>query len=110
MEKSVRVHRVGTVTFGCILIVFGSLFLAHVFIPVLSYAFIFRLWPFILILLGVEVLVGNCRAGRAEQSEGELRFRFEYDKTAIVLMVCLTMFAMVMAAVDVCMQWETMYR
>ena len=58
MEKSVRVHRVGTVTFGCILIVFGSLFLAHVFIPVLSYAFIFRLWPFILILLGVEVLWG----------------------------------------------------
>ena len=40
-----RVHRVGTVTFGVVLILFGILFLLHLFFPVLEYRFIFRLWP-----------------------------------------------------------------
>ena len=53
-----RIHRVGTLTAGCMMIVFGVLFLLHLALPNLSYLMIFRLWPFIFIFLGIEVLLG----------------------------------------------------
>lgn len=108
MEKNkiVRTHRVGTVTFGIILILFGVLFLAHIFVPWLHYEYVFRLWPLVFIFLGIEVLVGNHRAAKAED---EVKINFIYDKAAILLMVCLTFFAMIMAMIDYCVQWETGY-
>ena len=110
--KTIRIHRVGTVTFGCILILFGVLFLAHIFVPWLHYEYVFRLWPLVFIFLGIEVLVGNYRMSKAEaRGEGtELaETRFVYDKTAILLTVCLTFFAMVMALVDFCVRCEGGY-
>ena len=86
-----RTHRVGTVTLGCILIAFGVLLLLHLLLPVLSYEFIFRLWPSMLIILGIEVLVANVRSDKVE---------FIYDKGAVFLMIMLSLFALFMATVD----------
>lgn len=102
-KQTVRTRRVGTVTFGSILVIFGTLFLLHIFLPALNYGIIFRCWPCILILLGIEVLVENFRA--VKQTEKGISVSFVYDKAAILLMICLTFFSMVLAAADFCMQY-----
>lgn len=109
MEKGrpTRSHRVGAVTFGVVLILFGVLFLARIFLPELPYQYIFRLWPLMFIFLGIEALVGNHRTAKAF-SEGET-VNFVYDKTAIFLTVCLVFFAMVLGALDYAMQLEGWY-
>lgn len=116
--KTIRIHRVGTVTFGCILILFGVLFLAHIFVPWLRYEYVLRLWPLVFIFLGIEVLVGNHRVSKTDTAQcktvgndGEegAGIRFVYDKTAIFLTMCLMFFAMVMAAADFCVRCEGGY-
>ena len=42
-KRTIRTHRVGTVTFGLVLIVMGGLFLLKMIFPVLDYELIFRL-------------------------------------------------------------------
>ena len=54
-----RTHKVGTFTLGCTLVLFGVLFLVHLFGGVLTYSFIFRLWPVVFLLLGGEVLLST---------------------------------------------------
>jgi len=93
-KKNNRIHRVGTLTFGFMLILYGVLFLVSLLFPALHYEMIFRLWPVVLIFLGLEVLLGNSRRDR----------EFIYDKTAIVLTVLLTLFAFVMAMADISIQ------
>lgn len=104
-KKIIRTHRVGTVTFGAMLIIFGILFLLHTFIPAMDYALIFRFWPFIFIFLGIEVLAGNYKAAKWEKDEERI-LQFVYDKAAILLIICLAFFAMIMAAVDYCLQYN----
>lgn len=104
-KQIVKTHRVGTLTFGSILIIYGILFLTHIFFPALRYGMIFRLWPCIFILLGIEVLIGNYRWGKQEQA-GE-KLNFVYDKAAILLLICLIFFAMIMALMDFCIQYGT---
>ena len=88
--------------------------------PWLHYEYVLRLWPLVFIFLGVEVLVGNHRVSKmkadaaqwkAEGADGEGGggIRFVYDKTAIFLTMCLLFFAMVMAAVDLCVRCEGGY-
>lgn len=99
-EKQItRTHRVGTITFGLGLVLFGSLFLIHLFVPVLDYRIIFHLWPCLLILLGIEVLVANSCHTKD----------FLYDKTAIVLIVVLSLFTMIMGGADWIMQTYSHY-
>lgn len=102
-----RTHRVGTLTFGGILIMFGLLFLIHIFVPALEYGTIFRLWPCIFIFLGIEVLIGNWKTARLEKEDEPVNF--VYDKAAILLIISLTFFAMIMAAVDYSMQHAGVY-
>ena len=87
MNNTKYVHRVGTVTFGCCLILFGVLFLSRLFIPAFPIEFVFRLWPCMFIILGIELLLAN--AGKNTE--------FVYDKTAIFLMIVLFVFAMCLA-------------
>ncbi len=101
-KQIARTHRVGTVTFGCILIVFGVLFLMKIFIPTLDYATIIRLWPSVFIFLGVEVLISNVKISKLNNMETEVNFI--YDKTAIFLMICLFFFAVIMAICDIGLQ------
>ena len=89
-----RTHKVGTFTLGCTLILFGVLFLVHLFGGLLTYSFIFRLWPVVLIGMGTEAL--------AAQVVGQKRFA--YDWAAVVMLFLLLVFAMGMAAVDYAME------
>lgn len=91
---TVRTHRVGTITTGFAFIAFGVLFILHLFLSVISYDLIFKLWPLILIGLGVEVLVSNFKPDNVV-----------YDKAAILLMFVLAFFAMCMAGADLVFQY-----
>jgi hypothetical protein len=89
MDKTIRVHRVGSITTGISLIAAGIAFILHTFFGLISYEMIFRLWPLIIIGLGVELLfstLGN--------------EKIVYDKAAIFLMIVMTFFAMCMACAD----------
>lgn len=85
-----RVHRVGTVTCGLSFILFGILFLLYTLIPYLNFWSIFRLWPCIFILLGLEILIGNYKHTT----------NFVYDKGAIFMLVVLMIFAMTMGILN----------
>ena len=93
-ENSIRVHRVGTITTGLSMIIFGVLFLLHGFGYMISYEMIFQLWPMILIGLGIELLLSNM-----------IRRKFVYDKGAIVLLFVMTLFVIGMAVVDMCFEY-----
>lgn len=97
-ENSVRIHRVGTLTTGFSMIVFGILFLLHPAVHAISYEVIFSMWPIILIGLGIELLLSNLGAKQ-----------IVYDKAAMLLLVFMTFFAMAMAVADVCMQSAQQY-
>lgn len=86
-----RQRRVGSFTLGLSLVVFGILFLVHIFEGCLDYLLIFHLWPIILILLGGEILYFNCLA-----PEGSYR----YDVAAVGILLLLVCFAMCMAGMD----------
>ena len=96
MEKknSIRVHRVGTITTGLSMIIFGILFLLHGFGYMISYEMIFQLWPVILIGLGIELLLANM-----------IKRKFVYDKGAIILLFVMTLFVIGIAAVDICFEY-----
>ena len=89
-KRTIRTHRVGTVTFGLILVVMGALFLLRMIFPALDYELIFRLWPLIFISLGIEVLASSRRAEE----------KLVYDGAAIFLLILLVLFAMGMAGMD----------
>lgn len=60
--KNRSVHRVGSITFGIILILLGILLLLRLIIPALTYTVILDFWPITLIVLGLEVLIANMRS------------------------------------------------
>lgn len=91
-----KTRRVGSITCGILLIVFGLLFIVHLFVPGLSYETIFRLWPCILIALGLEMLLA-CKNNSEE-------VRVKYDGAAIFLTIVLAFFAMGMGVVQYCME------
>ena len=95
-QKGARVRRVGTATFGGMLVLFGLLFILHMFLLGLTYVWIFRLWPVMFITLGVEVLLSAGKAGE----------RVVYDGIAMLLMGFLTLFAMGMAVADLIIQYQ----
>ncbi|MDF2486551.1 MAG: hypothetical protein K0R46_2719 [Herbinix sp.] len=95
-----KTHRVGTITLGGMLIIFGVLFLLRIFDLGMTYEMIFRLWPTIFIFLGGEILIANFR-----QQEAKLT----YDKTAFALIIILSFFAMGMAVVDFCLNAANNY-
>ena len=90
----VHEHRVGTITFGVSMIAFGAMFMVHMFIPAFSYRFILSMWPCVLIMLGIEILLGS----------RQKNVRFTYDAAGIVLTGVMLVFAMCMAGMEVILQ------
>lgn len=86
-----KTHRVGTITFGCILIALGVLLIVHLFVPKLTYTVILNYWPVTLILLGIEILVANSRSEKTA---------FTYDGWSIVLLFLILGFTMCMGILD----------
>ncbi len=83
-----KIHKVGTLTFGITLIAMGILFLVQLFFTGFPLKIALQVWPIVFILLGVEILCAN---RKAEQQE------FVYDKIAIMLTMVLMCFAMFLA-------------
>lgn len=81
-----KTHRIGTITLGVTLVIFGSLFLSHLVFPDLSYMFIMKLWPVIFIFLGIEVLVSTFLKSD--------KFHIVYDKVGIILTGFIIVFSM----------------
>lgn len=92
--KSAKMHRVGTFTVGILFVLFGTLFLLHLFIPTVSYLVIFQFWPCIFILLGLELLYASRR-----------REEVIYDVGSIFLVIIMAVFAMGMAGADLIIQY-----
>lgn len=88
LTKTKRTHRVGSITFGVLLVLFGSLFLLHVFVPALQYTMISAMALLLSFLL--EVLVSSRKEGTT----------YTYDGMAIFLTMLLTFFACVMAFLE----------
>lgn len=102
-RQTIHVRRVGSVTFGTVLIAIGILVLCHMFFPAFHYYTIYRFWPVILILLGFEVLAGSRqKCYEIIDSEGRVveQSKIVYDVPAILLMITLTGFSMCMALID----------
>ncbi len=102
-RATIRIHRVGSVTFGAVLVVMGVLFLVDVFFPGMDYEMVFHFWPLILISLGVEVLFGSRQKNvEVRNEEGKLieQSRVVYDVPAIILTMVLVLFAMVMGIMN----------
>ena len=95
-----RSRRVGSITCGIVLIVFGILFILHMLMPVITYTFIFRFWPLILIFLGVEILLSNIK---------KTETAMKYDIGAILLIIILAIFSMGMGVVEFCMNHASVY-
>ncbi len=84
-----RERKIGTVTLGIVLVLFGFLFLVHTFWQGLRYTMIMKFWPLILISLGVETLWSI----RKDTEQ----VKWVYDKGAVALLFVLSFFAMGMA-------------
>lgn len=94
-----RVHRVGTVTLGVTMIGIGIAFLTTLFVSYDSLAVLMNGWPVIFILLGIEILWGNHKEER----------EFVYDKTAIALIVILSVFAIFLAIITKAVELSPFY-
>ena len=92
--RLIRTHRLGAVTTGLSMIAFGILFAVRLITGFPDYEVIFKLWPCMIIGLGIELLISNC------QTE-----RIVYDKGAIFLMIMTSLFAMCMAGADLFFQY-----
>ena len=97
-DKSIRVHRVGSVTAGLMMVVFGIMLLLQSAFQLVTYELILSLWPVILISLGVELLLSNVRTRK-----------IIYDRAAICLMILMSFFAVGMAITDVCLKASEAY-
>ncbi len=89
-NNNIRIHRVGSITCGVVLIAAGVLYLLATLWKAIPLAFVFHLWPAIFILLGVEILLSCVLSGD----------RIQYDKAAMAVMVLMVLFAMFLAGVD----------
>lgn len=63
-EPGAPVRRVGTITFGLVLVVCGIAMLIAMFFPDLDLRWLIKLSPLALICLGAEVLLSARRGGR----------------------------------------------
>lgn len=88
-------RRVGTLTTGIILVVFGIMFLMRIVFKNINYDIIISLWPVVFILLGIEVI-----ASYVVNKQEKIR----YDAWGIFLVIIMSFFSMAMAAVQIVIQ------
>ncbi|WP_446897336.1 LiaI-LiaF-like domain-containing protein [Clostridium sp. LBM24168] len=85
-------RKVGTLTAGIVLVVFGFMFLMSTIFKNIGYNIILSLWPIIFILLGIEVITAYV----INKEE-----KIKYDTGAIFLVIILTLFAIGMAGLQI---------
>ncbi|MCR1975984.1 DUF5668 domain-containing protein [Clostridium sporogenes] len=84
-------RRVGTLTAGIILVVFGVMFLLRLVTDNINISLIASLWPIILVLLGMEIILAYI----INKEE-----KMKYDFGAIILVIVLVFFAMGMGVAE----------
>jgi len=87
--KTIRIRRVGSVTFGVCLVALGVLMLLAVCIPAFDATFALRFWPLIWIVLGVEVLIGgHYKSSEVTAPDGQVieQNKVVYDFAALLMM------------------------
>lgn len=94
-----HIRRVGTITCGLALVIYGILFFLSSFIHTLDYTRILDFWPFILIGLGVEMLLAH-RSSLQKQN-----CVLKYDVGSIVILILLMFFACGMGIADFIMHY-----
>lgn len=86
-----RTRRVGVLTLGITLIVFGCIFIYKTIFNRISYGFILKLWPCILIILGLEILISYI-CNKEEE--------YKYDGYSVLLLLVMSVFSMFMASME----------
>ncbi|MCL2052282.1 MAG: DUF5668 domain-containing protein [Lachnospiraceae bacterium] len=88
-NKTIRIRRLGSVTFGIVLIGTGLLMSLNVIFPSLNINMLFRFWPLILVILGVEVLIGSqFKSTEVIRPDGQVieQNKVIYDIPAVIMM------------------------
>ena len=98
VEKKQSIRRVGTITAGASLVVFGILFLLCSVFQLVTYETVFALWPIVLIVFGLELLAYSFFKGK-----------LVYDKGSVLIMILMFLFSAGMAAADVCFKAAEYY-
>ena len=93
--RPVKERRVGTFTFGAVLVICGVLMLVSMFFPRLDLTLALKLSPLILVSLGVEVLLAGRRAGK-----------LRYDWVGMVLCFVLVTAALVFFGIAWCLVYR----
>lgn len=94
----IKNRRVGTLTAGISMVVFGILFLLRLAVPAVTIRLIASLWPLVLIFLGIEILIAYML-----NKEGQML----YDAGSVVLIIALSFFTVCMAAAQMIMESKT---
>lgn len=84
-------RRVGTLTAGIVLVVFGIMFLLRLVTSNINILLIASLWPLILISVGIEIIAAYIINSKE---------RIQYDFSAIILVIILAFFAMGMGGTE----------
>lgn len=86
-----KVHRVGSITFGIILILLGIALLLQLIFPAITYSVILDFWPVTLIVLGLEVLIANMRSDQTD---------FQFDGWSILFLFLVLGFTICIGTMD----------
>jgi hypothetical protein len=84
-------RRVGTLTSGILLVMFGIMFLLRLVTTNINILLIASLWPLILVSLGIEIIVAYI----INKEE-----KMQYDFSAIILVIILAFFALGMGGAE----------
>ncbi|OCB00644.1 hypothetical protein [Clostridium beijerinckii] len=87
----IKGRKVGTLTSGLALVVFGIMFLLRLFITNLNVLLIVSMWPLILVSVGIEIIAAYIINNQE---------KMQYDFSAIILVIILVFFAMGMGGAE----------
>lgn len=84
--KKMKIKRVGLVTMGLSLISLGIIMLLDQFNILDGYMFVLKLWPSMLIILGIEVLYNNYLKNKND----DIDIRIDFISVIIIFIVIFT--------------------
>ncbi len=87
----IKGRKVGTLTSGLALVIFGIMFLLRLFITNLNVLLIVSMWPLILVSVGIEIIAAYIINNQE---------KMQYDFSAIILVIILVFFAMGMGGAE----------
>ncbi|ABR35465.1 hypothetical protein [Clostridium beijerinckii] len=96
----IKGRKVGTLTSGLALVIFGIMFLLRLFITNLNVLLIVSMWPLILVSVGIEIIAAYIINNQE---------KMQYDFSAIILVIILVFFAMGMGGAEFIVTHSTQF-